>query len=190
MVYIESAMRATGCTLYSCLKKENTMTGMKQLFPRSSFVGFDHLFNELEFTAKHAQDHYPPHNIIKASDEDYLIELAIAGFSQSEVSVEVHSGMLTIYGQHVNKGREYIHRGISTKKFKRTFRLSENVQVHGADIQDGILAIELKYVIPEEMRPRKINIGKHEESNNVPTDTKQLLTESSVSGNHAGRTTL
>ena len=77
------------------------------------------------------------------------------------------------------KGREYIHRGISTKKFKRTFRLSENVEVHGADIQDGILAIKLKYVIPEEMRPRKINIGSNEEIKNDPnnSDSKQLLTE-------------
>ena len=154
------------------------MTGMKQLFPRSSFVGFDHLFNELEFTAKHAQDHYPPHNIIKTSDEDYLIELAVAGFSSEGINVEVHQRTLTVTGEHVKKGREYIHRGISTKKFKRTFRLSENVQVHGADIQDGILAIQLKYVIPEDQRPRKINIGKNEESKNAThTNTSQLLTE-------------
>ena len=155
------------------------MTGMKTLFPRSSFVGFDHLFNELEFTAKHAQDHYPPHNIIKTSDEDYLIELAIAGFSTEGISVEVHQRTLTVTGEHVKKGREYIHRGISTKKFKRTFRLSENVEVHGADIQDGILAIHLKYVIPEDQRPRKINIGKNEESTNdtTNTNTSEFLTE-------------
>ena len=154
------------------------MTGMKQLFPRSSFVGFDHLFNELEFTAKHAQDHYPPHNIIKTSDEDYLIELAVAGFSSEGINVEVHQRTLTVTGEHVKKGREYIHRGISTKKFKRTFRLSENVQVHGAEIIDGILAITLKYVIPEDQRPRRINIGKNEESKNAThTNTSQLLTE-------------
>ena len=142
------------------------MTGMKTLFPRSSFVGFDHLFNELEFTAKHAQDHYPPHNIIKTSEQDYLIELAVAGFSKEGINVEVHQRTLTVTGEHVKKGREYIHRGISTKKFKRTFRLSENVQVHGADIQDGVLAIELKYVVPEDQRPRKILIGNNEENQN------------------------
>ena len=70
---------------------------------------------------------------------------------------------MTSTGEHKSKGRDYIHRGISTKKFKRTFRLSEHVEVHGADIQDGILAIELKYVIPEDQRPRKINIGQNEE---------------------------
>ena len=149
------------------------MTGMKTLFPRSSFVGFDHLFNELEFTAKHAQDHYPPHNIIKTSEQDYLIELAVAGFSKEGINVEVHQRTLTVTGEHVKKGREYIHRGISTKKFKRTFRLSENVQVHGADIQDGVLAIDLKYVIPEDQRPRKILIGNNEENQN---DTSNITT--------------
>ena len=153
---------------------------MKTLFPSSAFVGFDHLFNELEWTAKHAQDHYPPHNIIKTSEEDYLIEIAVAGFSKEGIEVEYHQRTLTIIGEHKKQGRDYIHRGISTKKFKRTFRLSENVEVHGADIQDGILAVELKYVIPEDQRPRKINIGQNEESQNEPTNntTSQLLTES------------
>ena len=157
------------------------MTGLQTLFPRSSFVGFDHLLNELEWTAKHANDHYPPHNIIKTGESDYMIELAIAGFSQDEISVEVKDRTLTVTGEHVSKGREFIHRGISTKKFKRTFRLSEHVNVHGADIQDGILAIELKYVIPEEMCPRKIKIGKTyegEDNDTAHTSDKQLLTES------------
>jgi len=159
-------------------QKEITMTGLHTLFPRSSFVGFDHLFNELEFTAKHAQDHYPPHNIIKAGESEYLIELAIAGFSKDEISVEVKDRTLTVKGEHVSKGREFIHRGISTKKFKRTFRLSEHVNVNGADIQDGILAIELQYVIPEEMRPRKINIGQTRNENDTSnTSSPQLLNE-------------
>ena len=159
-------------------QKEITMTGLHTLFPRSSFVGFDHLFNELEWTAKHAQDHYPPHNIIKAGDQEYLIELAIAGFTKDEISVEVKDRTLTVTGEHVSKGREFIHRGISTKKFKRTFRLSEHVNVNGADIQDGILAIELQYVIPEEMRPRKINIGQTRNENDTSnTSGPQLLNE-------------
>ena len=156
------------------------MTGLQTLFPRSSFVGFDHLFNELEFTAKHAQDHYPPHNIIKAGESDYLIELAIAGFSKDEINIEVKDRTLTVKGEHVSKGREFIHRGISTKKFKRTFRLSEHVHVNGADIQDGILAIELQYVIPEDQRPRKINIGQTRNENDTSyTNGTQLLNEGS-----------
>ena len=152
------------------------MTSIQTLFPRSSFVGFDHLFNELEWTAKHAGDHYPPHNILKTSDTEYLIELAVAGFSKEELSVEVKERTLTVTGEHQSKGREYIHRGISTKKFKRTFRLSEHVHVNGADLQDGVLSVELKYVVPEELRPRKIEIGHYEGLTN-DTDTKELLTE-------------
>lgn len=152
------------------------MTGVKTLFPRSSFVGFDHLLNELDYVAKHSQDNYPPHNILKTGDTDYLIELAVAGFTKDELTIEVKDRTLTIIGEHVSRGREFIHRGISTKKFKRTFRLSEHVQVHGADLKDGILSVELKYVVPEALRPRRIEIG-HYEDNTNDTDTKQLLQE-------------
>lgn len=153
------------------------MTGVTTFFPRSTFVGFDHLFNELEHVARHAKDNYPPHNVIKKGESDYLIELAVASFSRDELAVEVKDRTLTINGEHVSKGREYIHRGISTKKFKRTFRLSEHVVVHGADFKDGILAIQLKYVVPEELRPRKIPIGHYEELTNDITHTKQFLAE-------------
>ena len=152
------------------------MTGVNARFPRSSFVGFDHFVNELEHVARHANDHYPPHNIRKTGESDYLIELAVAGFSREELEIEVKDRTLTITGEHVSKGREYIHRGISTKKFKRTFRLSEHVHVNGADLQDGVLSVELKYVVPEELRPRKIEIGHYEGLTN-DTDTKEFLRE-------------
>ena len=159
------------------ISKHTTATG---LFPSAAFVGFDHLFKELDHVTKHAHDHYPPHNILKTSESDYLIELAVAGFSKEGIDIELHERTLTVTGEHKSKGREYVHRGISTKKFKRTFRLSEHVQVHGADIQDGILAIKLNFLVPEDQRPRKINIGQNEESQNEPTNntTSQLLTES------------
>ena len=152
------------------------MTGVQQLFPRSSFVGFDHLMNELDHVARHANDHYPPHNIIRTGENDYLIELAVAGFRRDELEIEVKDRTLRVMGEHKSQGRDYIHRGISTKKFQRTFRLSEYVQVSGADLVDGVLAVELKVVIPEEMRPRKIEIGKF---NEVEDDTHnpQLLNE-------------
>ena len=137
------------------------MTQMKTLFPRSAFVGFDHLFNELDRVTRHAQDSYPPHNIVKLTDDskEYLIELAVAGFSKDEVQVEVNDRTLTVRGEHVVKGREYIHKGISTKKFTRDFRLSEYVEVAGADMKDGILSIHLKVVVPEDQRPRLIQIN-------------------------------
>jgi molecular chaperone IbpA len=152
------------------------MTGVTTLFPRSAFVGFDHLFDELDRVAKQAHDHYPPHNIVKTGESEYLIELAVAGFTKDEITVEVKDRSLTVTGEHQSQGREYVHRGISTKKFKRTFRLSEYVQVHGATLLDGILAIELKIVVPEEMRPRIIAIGKHEVNTHdtISATTKQF----------------
>lgn len=152
------------------------MTGLQSIFPRSSFVGFDHMLNELDHITQHANDHYPPHNIIKTGESHYLIELAVAGFTRDEISVSVKDRTLTVEGDHISRGREFIHRGISTKKFRRVFRLSEHVQVHGADLVDGILAIQLEYVVPEEMRPRVIEIGTNGDTTNEK-DTKELLTE-------------
>lgn len=155
------------------------MTGVKQLFPRASFVGFDHMLDELDRAARHANDHYPPHNIVKLGDHDYLIELAVAGFKRDEIEVEVNDRTLSVKGEHVKEGREYIHKGISAKKFHRTFRLSEYVQVHGADIQDGVLAIQLKVVLPEEKRPRKITIGYNEDNTHdrISNQNPELLVE-------------
>lgn len=155
------------------------MTGVTTYFPRSAFVGFEHLFDELDRVAKQAHDHYPPHNIVRAGENNYLIELAVAGFTKDEITVEVKDRSLTVTGEHISKGREYIHRGISTKKFKRTFRLSEYVQVHGADLVDGILAIQLKVIVPEEMRPRLIPIGSNNEEithDTINYNSKQLRT--------------
>ena len=91
------------------------------LYPQAAYIGFDHLFKELDHVTKHAHDHYPPHNIIVTGPDDYLIELAVAGFSKEGIDIVMHERTLTITGEHVKKGREYVHRGISTKKFKRTF---------------------------------------------------------------------
>ena len=115
----------------------------KQLFPRSAFIGFDHLFNELEYATRHANDHYPPHNIVR---------------TREEIDVEQKERSLTISGKHESRDREVIHRGISTKPFKRQFRLSEYVLVTGASLKDGILAVTLKMEIPKEKQPRSIKI--------------------------------
>ena len=142
------------------------MTQAKSLFPRSSFVGFDHLLNELDNLTRHASDTYPPHNIVKLTDgdNDFLVEVAVAGFTEDELSVEVEERTLTIKGDHFVKGREYIHKGISTKKFSRNFRLSEYVEVVGAKLNAGILSVHLKVRLPEEKRPRQIAIEKTEDN--------------------------
>jgi molecular chaperone IbpA len=135
------------------------MTNTKTLFPRQTFVGFEHLLNELDFIGRHANDNYPPHNIVKLEDQHYLIEIACSGFSREEIEIEQSERTLTISGKHGKRGREYIHQGISQKQFKRQFRLSEYVEVVGANHKDGILSIELKVILPEEKRPRKISIN-------------------------------
>jgi molecular chaperone IbpA len=140
------------------------------------------MLDELDRAARHANDHYPPHNIVRIDEHDYQIELAVAGFRRDEIEIEVNDRTLTVKGEHVSQGRNYIHKGISAKKFHRTFRLSEYVHVHGADLKEGILAVQLKVVLPDEKRPRKISIGKYEETHN--DHISQLLTESgkSISG--------
>tara|TARA_R100000030_G_scaffold85833_1_gene69166 strand:- start:30 stop:434 length:405 start_codon:yes stop_codon:yes gene_type:complete len=125
---------------------------------KAGFIGFDHILNELERISEHALDHYPPHNIVKYDEDNFAIEIAVAGFKKGEIDCELKDGILTVSGEHKSQGREMIHRGISTKKFSREFRLSEHTQVSGAKFEDGLLVIRLKVVIPEEQRPRKINI--------------------------------
>ena len=168
-----------------------TVSNVNQLFPRSAFVGFDHLFDELDRVARHANDNYPPHNIVKVDDHNYTVELAVAGFARNELSIEVKDRTLKVSGEHQNRGREYIHKGISARKFNRTFRLSEYVQVNGADLTDGILAIELEVVVPEEMRPRIIDInsntrGVTHDNYNTQSGEPELLLEKGASTSNAG----
>lgn len=135
------------------------MVKAKSLFPRSTYVGFDTMLEELDRITSAATDHYPPTNIIKTSEKEYLVELAVAGFSEEELDIEVVERTLTVRGSHEDRGREYIHKGISTKKFERKFRLSEYVEVSGANLKDGVLAIELEVIVPDEKSPRKIQIS-------------------------------
>ena len=138
----------------------------KQLFPRSAFVGFDSMFDELERISRNSNDSFPPHNIIKTGEDTYLIELAVAGFSESELELEVKDRILSVRGKHSDRGREYVHKGISTKKFERQFRLSEYVEVTGADFENGLLAVKLEVVVPDSQRPRMIKINSNEETTN------------------------
>lgn len=129
--------------------------------PRSLFIGFEPILNELEriHTAGRTQDNYPPHNVVKVDDENFIIELAVAGFSEEEISVEVKDGILSVKGETAKDDREYAHKGISSRKFEKNFRLSEFVVIDGADLVNGILVVHARVEVPEEKRPRKINIG-------------------------------
>lgn len=129
-----------------------------------STVGFDRLldaFNDLEKSVAETKTaSYPPYNILKLGEHDYAIEIAVAGFNKDEIDITVENNKLTISGK-VNQGREaeYLHRGIATRDFSREFTLAETVVVRSADMQNGLLVINLENVVPEASKPKRIEIG-------------------------------
>jgi molecular chaperone IbpA len=150
------------------------MTGL--VYPRSGFIGFDHIFDQLENIHKHAKDTYPPHNVVKDEDMKFTVEMAVAGFKKEHIDIEVKDHVLTVKGERPSRRDQnmYVHKGISAKNWKKSFRLSEYTEVIGADLQDGILAVNLQVILPEEKQPRKITIGSNEENNGT---NSQLLNE-------------
>ena len=154
------------------------------MFPRNAFLGFDHIFDELERVATHAKDSYPPHNVVKTSDTTYQVELAIAGFAEKDIDIETKDHVLYIKGNRDARRdqNEYVHKGIRGRKFEKSYRLSEYTEVSGANLRDGILTVDLEVVLPEEKRPRKIKINtKFNEETNDSNNTKkpELLNEAS-----------
>ena len=125
-------------------------------------VGIDSLFDRITRNIDMAANagNYPPYNIIKTGDEHYEIRLAVAGFRQDDVNVEVKDGQLIVEGtgSATNEGVEYLHHGISSRGFIRTFQLSDYVEVREAVMKDGILSIRLERLIPESMKPKKIAV--------------------------------
>jgi molecular chaperone IbpA len=130
-------------------------------FPRKAFLGFDHIFDELERISTHANDSYPPHNVVKLEEHKYIVELAVAGFARDDLNIEIKDHVLTIKGNRERRRPEeqYVHRGISTRTFMKSFRLSEYTEVTGADLNDGILAISLEVKVPQEQLPKLIQIS-------------------------------
>lgn len=136
------------------------------------FVGFDRIFDRVNAASKLTTvQKYPPYNIVKTDDSSYLIELAVAGFKEEDIEIELHDGVLTISGdvRTDEENHEYVYRGIASRGFERRFTLADTVQVEEVTLKQGILTVRLKNVIPEEKKPRRIPIGKVSE--------KQLLTE-------------
>ena len=136
---------------------------------RRSTVGYDRLFDMLENnTVGQSQENYPPFDLIKLGDNDYRIELAVAGFKPDELDITAQQNVLLVSGrkneESGEKGSDYIYRGIATRSFERRFALADHIQVRSADIKDGLLSIDLVREIPEAMKPKKINIGGSERS--------------------------
>jgi len=127
---------------------------------RRSTVGFDRLFNLLE-TGAREDDGYPPFDILKDGADSYRITLAVAGFRPQDIEVVAQQNLLTVTGKRVDdegKG-EYLHRGIAARAFERRFQLADFVEAGNASFENGLLSIALKRVVPEAMKPRKIEIS-------------------------------
>ena len=128
-------------------------------YQRDLFFGFDDLFNSLNNPKQ--QQSYPPYNVVKKDDNHYLIEIAVAGFKSNEIDVVLKKGILTVTGtkDKFANGDEYIHKGISSRDFTRSFTLAETIKVVGADIVDGVILIGLENTTPEEDKPQTIKLG-------------------------------
>jgi molecular chaperone IbpA len=126
-------------------------------------IGFDSMIDELmRMNATQTNTNYPPYNIVKESEDRFAIEVAVAGFSEGEVSIELENRVLTIAGNKIHdldNPKEYLHRGISNRNFVREFSLAEHVEVKSAINENGILSIGLERIIPEEHKPKKIAIN-------------------------------
>ena len=132
---------------------------------RRSTVGFDRLFDFLENASRAEQDNYPPFDIERLSDDSYRITLAVAGFKREDLDITAHQNMLVISGRRgESRSRDgnFLHVGIATRAFERRFELADFVRVSGAELRDGLLAIDLVREIPEAMKPRKIDIDSGE----------------------------
>ena len=130
-----------------------------------SSVGFDRfndLFESLRDGAEERFETWPPYNIEKTGEDDYRIVMAVAGFTLDDLSITAEDDSLVVAGRigdKADEGRTYLHRGIATRAFQRSFRLADHIRVDGAEMRDGLLTIRLVREIPEEKKPRTIPIA-------------------------------
>jgi molecular chaperone IbpA len=128
-----------------------------------STVGFDRLFTMLDSLSQPDNGQsYPPYNIERTGDDAYRITMAVAGFTENEISIEAHRNVLTIKAEKSEEQKEegeLLYRGIASRSFERRFQLADHVEVRGAELVNGLLHIDLRRNIPEEMKPRRININ-------------------------------
>lgn len=127
-----------------------------------STVGFDRLFDLMDSYADQSAG-YPPYNIERTDENTYRITVAVAGFAEKDLNVEVREGVLTVTGQRDDTprgdGKAVLYQGIAGRAFERRFQLAEHVEVRSAKLENGLLHIDLERQIPEEKKPRRIEIG-------------------------------
>ena len=127
-----------------------------------ALLGFDSLFNDLEGRfANQVNNNYPPYNILKHSDDSYELEVAVTGFAQEEITVEIDQNQLIVKGERKrdeDADTKYIHRGLAARDFTRSWTLAEHMEVGEGRIKNGVLTIELNRVVPEALKPRVLKI--------------------------------
>ena len=129
------------------------------------FERFDDVFNTLDESPR-----FPHHNIVKTADNEYTVELAVAGFSENDIDIELANNVLSIKGKLEKvDDKNYLHRGIATRSFHKTITVTDTVEVVGAELHNGILSVNLKNIIPQEKLPKKIPVKS--------VSGKQFLTE-------------
>jgi len=130
-----------------------------------TMVGFDRMANMIDSAARlDGAQGYPPYNIERVADDEFAIEIAVAGFGEDDLDIETKDGLLTIAGRKTQPEegeveREFLHRGIAERGFLRRFQLADHVIVTGAELRNGLLRVELVRELPEAKKPRKIEIG-------------------------------
>ena len=129
-----------------------------------STVGFDRMFNLIDSLGQVDNGNaYPPYNIERTGENAYRVTMAVAGFGQDDLDIEVKENTLSIRGQksetEAEKGREFLHQGIASRAFERRFQLADHVEVKGASLEHGLLHVDLEREIPEAMKARTISIA-------------------------------
>jgi molecular chaperone IbpA len=129
-----------------------------------STVGFDRLFDMLDQVSQYESGQsYPPYNIERTDDTHYRITVAVAGFAEKDLDVEIHDGVLTISGKREEtagqEGKSVLYQGIAGRAFERRFQLAEHVEVKAAKLENGLLHVDLEQIVPEEKKPRRISIN-------------------------------
>ena len=135
-------------------------------------VGFDRLFDMLDNAGR---PDWPPYNIEKKNENEYRISMAIAGFGNEDIELTQNGPELTVIGQRMpeENDREILHKGLALRNFKHTFRLADHVKVAAASLENGLLSIDLAREIPEELKPRRIEIAQGERGKAAPSQIEQ-----------------
>ncbi len=137
-----------------------------------SAIGFDRLARQVSHARAAEQQGYPPYNIEKTGDDAYRLTMAVAGFRPQDIEIVVKDNILVVTGRVENEARsgEVLYRGIAARAFERRFTLADHLVVEGADMRDGLLYVGLKRVVPETLKPRRIEIGSRQPAGAVAND--------------------